>query len=72
MDQRTTKLMTMYKGLHPRDDVDSICQENKEEEDSPTFKIALMHQYNESNRRLHLKKNAGEDWLQRLKTIQTT
>ena len=25
MDQRTRKLMTMHKALHPRDDVDSIC-----------------------------------------------
>ena len=34
------------KALHPRDDIDSKCQEKKEEEDLPALKIASMHQYN--------------------------
>ena len=38
VDQRTRKLMMMYKALHPRDDKDSMCQEKKGEEDSPETK----------------------------------
>ena len=34
MDQRTRKLMTMHKALHPTDAVD-ICKEKKKEEDLP-------------------------------------
>ena len=30
MDQRTRKLMTMHKALHPRDDVDRLCVSRKE------------------------------------------
>ena len=30
MDQRTRKLMSMYKALHPRDDVDSLYVSRKE------------------------------------------
>ena len=30
MDQRTRKLMTMHKALHPRDDVDSSIQRLKD------------------------------------------
>ena len=30
MDQRTRKLMTMHKALHPRDDVDRLCVPRKE------------------------------------------
>ena len=49
MDQRTRKLMTMHKALHPRDNVaDYMCQEEKEEEDLPALKTALMHRYNDS------------------------
>ena len=29
MDQRTRKLMTMYKALHPRDDVDRLYVSRK-------------------------------------------
>ena len=29
MDQRTRKLMTMHKALHPRDDVDRLCVSRK-------------------------------------------
>ena len=31
--------MTMHKVLHPNDDIDSICQENEEEENSPALSI---------------------------------
>ena len=31
MDQRTRKLMTMEKVLHPRDDIDSLYMTRKEE-----------------------------------------
>ena len=40
MDHRTRKVMTMHKGLHPRDDNDYMCQEKKEEEDLTALKIA--------------------------------
>ena len=30
MDQRTRKLMTMHKALHPRDDVDRLYESRKE------------------------------------------
>ena len=30
MDQRTRKLMTMHKALHPRDDVDRLCISREE------------------------------------------
>ena len=46
MDQRTRKLMTMHKVLHPRDDVHRyMYQEKREEEDLPASKTALTHQY---------------------------
>ena len=32
LDQRTRKLMTMHKALHPRDDVDRLYISRKEEE----------------------------------------
>ena len=38
--------MTIHKVLNPRDDVDYMYQEKKEEEDLPALKTALMHQYN--------------------------
>ena len=46
MDQRTRKLMTLHKALHPRDDVD-MWQEKKEEEDLLAYKIVSMHRYND-------------------------
>ena len=44
MDQTTRKLVTMLKLLHARDgvDIDYTCQEKKEEEESPTFKIVSI------------------------------
>ena len=34
------RLMTMHKALHSRDDIDSMCQEKLEQEDTPAFKRA--------------------------------
>ena len=44
-EQGNKKPMTMHKALYPRDDVHIICQEKKEEEDWPNFKIVSMHRY---------------------------
>ena len=41
--------MTMHKALHPRDNIDYVCQEKKELDDPPELKIAWMHRYEESN-----------------------
>ena len=45
IDQRTSKLM-IHKVLHPREDIDRLymCQEKKELEDSPSLKMASIHQ----------------------------
>ena len=49
MDQRTRKLMTMQKALHPRDDIDrQYVSRNEKEEDLPASKTALTHRYNSS------------------------
>ena len=48
MDDRIRKHMTMYKGLHPRDHVDCMYQEKKEEEGSPSLKIVSIHRYKDS------------------------
>ena len=37
----------MHKALHPRDDVDYMLQEKKEEGDFPALKTALTHRYND-------------------------
>ena len=37
----------MNKALHLRDDIDDMCQENKEEEESLAMKIEWMHEYKE-------------------------
>ena len=49
MNERTRKLMTEHKALHPRDEVDRLYvpRENKEE-DPPELKIALTHRYDDS------------------------
>ena len=47
MDQRTRKLMTMHKTLHPRDGVDRLYISRKE--GGRGLKTALTHQYNISN-----------------------
>ena len=47
MAQRTKKLMTMQKALHPRDDVVRLyLSRNGEEEDLPASKTPLSHPYN--------------------------
>ena len=44
MDQRTRKLMTIHKALHPRDDIDWLyVQGEREEEDLPASKTALAY-----------------------------
>ena len=49
MNQRTRKLMTMHKALHPRDDVDRLYVSRKEgEDDLPALKTAFTHRYNDS------------------------
>ena len=40
--------MIMHKALHPKHNVDCLCQGPKEEEDSPTLKIVFMYQHKES------------------------
>ena len=59
MDQRTRKLMTMHKALHPRDDVDSIYASRKKErrglasiEDSVDASIQRLEYYVEKRRRV--------------------
>ena len=48
MDQRTRKLMTVHKALHPRDDIDRLYVSRKKEgEDMPVMKTVLTHQYND-------------------------
>ena len=47
IDQRTRKLMTMHKALDPGDDVDRHVSRKREEEDLPSLKTALIHQYND-------------------------
>ena len=50
IDQRTRKLMTMHKALHPREDVNRLYVSRKGGgEDSPALKTALTHRYNDSN-----------------------
>ena len=49
MDQRTRKLMTMHKALHPRNDVDRLYVSRKEGGgDLPASKTPLTHPYNGS------------------------
>ena len=42
MEQRTKKLMTMHKALHPTDDIGGL-QWNKVKEDSQDLRIVLMY-----------------------------
>ena len=58
MDQRTRKLMTMHKGLHPRDDVDRLYVSRKEGggelasiEDSVDASIQRLEDYIEKHER---------------------
>ena len=70
MDQRTRKLMTTYKALHPRDDVDKLYVSRKEGgrglasiEDSVDASIQRPEDY---------RKKYEKNWLQPSKTIRTT
>ena len=70
MGQRTRKLMTMNKALHPRDDVDRLYVSRKEGgrglasiEDSVDAPIQRFKDYI---------KNTKDDWLQPSETILTT
>ena len=59
MDQRTRKLMTKHKVLHPeRTLTDYMYQEKREEEYLPALKTALMHRYNDTKT---MYKNTIED-----------
>ena len=58
MDQRTRKLMTMHKALHPRDDVDRLCVSKKEGgrglasiEDTVDASIQQLEDYTEKHER---------------------
>ena len=58
MDQRTRKLMTMHKALHPRDDVDRLYVPRKEGgrglaciEDSVDTAIQRLEDYTEEHER---------------------
>ena len=44
-----------------------MCQEKKEEEDSPALKLASIHQYEDLKTTL---KKAKKNWLQRPETTQ--
>ena len=46
-----------------------MCQEKKEEEDTPALKIVLMHRYKDLKTTL---KSAEQDGLQWQETIQTS
>ena len=49
MDQRTRKLLTLHKALHPKDDVDRLYVSKKEGgRRLPALKTALTHRYNDS------------------------
>ena len=54
MEQRTRKLTTMHKALHPRDRVDRLymSKKKKEEEDIPAFETASMHRFKKRRGRL--------------------
>ena len=70
MDQRTRKLITTHRALHPRDDVDRLYVSRKrEEEDMPALKTAFTHRYNDSKT---IYKNTMEDTLQLSETILIT
>ena len=68
--QRTRRLMTMHKALHPRDDGDKLYVPRKErKEDLPASKTALEHPHNDSKT---TQKNTKEDTLRPSETILTT
>ena len=58
INQRTRKFMTIHQALHQRDDIDCIISRKGGGNDSPTLRIALVHQYKNSETTL---KRAKED-----------
>ena len=67
MDQRTSKLMTMHKTLHLRDDIDRLYMRQwKEEEDKPALGIVWVHQIKES-----IKKSKTVKLWQKITTLET-
>ena len=40
--------MTIHKALRPRDDIDRLCEEKREEDDLLALMTALAHQYNDT------------------------
>ena len=46
----------MHEASHPRDDVDSMCLEKKDEENLPAFKIVSIHRLED-----YIKKSMEED-----------
>ena len=42
IDQRAKKFITIYKALHPRDEIDSLYMSKKGGEDSPALRIVVM------------------------------
>ena len=57
----------MLKALHPRNDIDCMCQEKKEDEDSLALKIALT--IDTTTRRIH-KKRSKERKIKRTRNIK--
>ena len=54
----------MHKALHTRDDIDYMCQEKKEEEDSPALKNGSIHRYdNTETQKIKKIKTAKKDKL---------
>ena len=51
----------MNKALHSRDNIDYMCQEKKEKEDTPALKIASMHRLDDSKKNVK-KNNCTDIW----------
>ena len=48
MDQWVKRLMTIHNSLHPRDDMNYMCQEKKEEKNLLALRISSMYQNKDS------------------------
>ena len=62
MDQRTRKLITMHKALHPRDDVDRLYVSRKEGGRGTCQHQRLRRRIDTTARRLHRKTRTGTDY----------
>ena len=62
MDQRTRKLMTMHKALHPRDDVDRLYVSRKEGGRGLASIEDKRRCIETTNRRLHSKTQGRTDY----------